>query len=150
MSTNTEQEAVERGYEPRDAAPKPVLIVGFALVGLVVVGFAAAVWFWNTFEELETAVRPEASPVYARQVPRGPRLQASPDEAWLDYKKTQIEFLQSYGWIDEGEGVVHVPVEVAMEKVLAEGLPSWKTPDRAAATQAPSDGDEEASGANVE
>jgi len=143
MSTNIDEEAVKRGYEPRDAAPKPVLITGFSLLGLMFVGLAAAIWFWQTFEDLETEVRPEASPVYSRQVPRGPRLQARPDETWLDYKKTQIEFLQSYGWVDEAEGVVHVPVELAMEKVLAEGLPSWKTP-------APADGGEGANGADVE
>ncbi|MEM1024252.1 MAG: hypothetical protein AAGD10_01590 [Myxococcota bacterium] len=138
MSTNTEQDAVKRGYESRDAAPRPVLITGVSLVALMFVGLAAAIWFWQTFEDLETQVRPTTSPVYARQVPRGPRLQANPDETWLDYKKTQIEFLQSYGWIDESAGVVHVPVELAMEKVLADGLPSWKTPDPEPTEETPS------------
>jgi hypothetical protein len=33
----------------------------------------------------------------------------------------QLEQLNSYGWVSEPDGVVHVPIERAMEIVVAEG-----------------------------
>lgn len=32
--------------------------------------------------------------------------------------------LSSYGWINREQGIVHIPIEVAMEMVLKEGLPT--------------------------
>ena len=31
--------------------------------------------------------------------------------------------LNSYGWVDEGSGVVHIPIQRAMQLVVEQGLP---------------------------
>jgi len=36
-----------------------------------------------------------------------------------DQKKAVEERLESYGWVDKGRGVIHVPVSEAMKQVLA-------------------------------
>jgi hypothetical protein len=55
--------------------------------------------------------------------PPAPRLQAYPAQELEAYRKAQSRWTLEYGWIDRAEGLVHVPIERAMELVLEEGLP---------------------------
>jgi hypothetical protein len=38
-----------------------------------------------------------------------------------DKREEKREWLDSYGWVDKAAGTVHVPIEVAMKKLAAEG-----------------------------
>lgn len=133
MSTHTDDSYEPRGagtgYEPKDARARPVIITGVSMLVLTAFGFFGATYFYEMFKTEEAVTRPETSPVYERQIPKGPRLQANPGREWTQYKRTQLEFLQQYGWVDESAGKVHVPVSAAMKRVLDSGsLPSWKKP----------------------
>jgi len=35
--------------------------------------------------------------------------------------------LHSYGWVDPQKGIVHIPIEEAMKRTLANGLPATAT-----------------------
>ena len=48
-----------------------------------------------------------------------PRLQTQPFKDVYQLKQEQLEKLSSYGWVDQGTGVVHIPIEDAM-RILAE------------------------------
>ncbi len=39
-------------------------------------------------------------------------------------KNDQLHSLTSYGWLDKGNGVVHIPIERAMALTLERGLPA--------------------------
>jgi hypothetical protein len=43
------------------------------------------------------------------------------------------EHLNSYGWLDKNAGVVHIPIERAMELTLQRGLPVRTAPQSVAA-----------------
>ena len=36
-------------------------------------------------------------------------------------REQKSAWLDSYGWVDKGAGVVHLPIEVAIKKLVAEG-----------------------------
>ena len=48
-----------------------------------------------------------------------PRLQTQPFKDVYQLKQLQLEKLSSYGWVDQGTGVVHIPIDDAM-RVIAE------------------------------
>jgi hypothetical protein len=49
--------------------------------------------------------------------PPMPRLQTQPFKDVYQLKQEQREKLSSYGWVDQGTGVVHIPIEDAMRLV---------------------------------
>lgn len=135
MSTHTEEDPMPPegqgvAYEGRDAQPGPVFITGIALMGLMVCGFVGATIFVNTFEDSAMARRQPVSPLYEREVPLGPRLQARPEVELERYEVVQKGFLDGYGYINQEAGRVRVPVEEAIKRVLTEGgLPRFSTDD---------------------
>jgi hypothetical protein len=57
------------------------------------------------------------------QDPPSPRLQNQPFRDVFELKTTQRGTLNSYGWVDKANGVVHIPIERAMQITLERGLP---------------------------
>jgi hypothetical protein len=45
---------------------------------------------------------------------------SQPDEALQKLDADQLELLNSYGWVSETEGTVHVPIGRAMDLIAAE------------------------------
>jgi hypothetical protein len=60
----------------------------------------------------------------ARVLPPAPRLQVEPRAELHAYCEQQDKLLNTYGWADEHNGVVRIPVDRAMELTLQQGLPS--------------------------
>lgn len=54
--------------------------------------------------------------------PSGPRLQQSPEGDWKVWERLMDEQSASYGWQDRANGIARIPVDVAIERALAEGL----------------------------
>ena len=55
-----------------------------------------------------------------RTVPPEPRLQVTPSQDLDAIRKAEIDRLSSYGWVDRKAGVVHIPIERAIDLVAAE------------------------------
>jgi hypothetical protein len=71
--------------------------------------------------EGDRAIHPLAAPT--ERAPE-PRLQ---DRPALDLQRLRAREelqLSTYGWVDKQGGVVHIPIERAMEIVAGEGLPA--------------------------
>ena len=58
------------------------------------------------------------------QEPPSPRLQAQPFKDIYQLRSEQRGALTSYGWVDKASGVVHIPIDRAMELMLQRGLPA--------------------------
>jgi hypothetical protein len=56
--------------------------------------------------------------------PPSPRLQTQPFKDVYLLKRGENEKLNSYGWSDKDNGIVHIPIERAMELTLRNGLPA--------------------------
>ncbi len=48
------------------------------------------------------------------------KVYSQPYQALQQLDANQLELLNSYGWVSEGEGTVHVPINRAMELVATE------------------------------
>ena len=114
----------EQGYEKRDASIRGLLLFGLFLAAVLVITFFGMKW---TFEWLaaKTPLGPPAAPFEnARQLPPAPRLQANPHEDLETFCAGQLEELSSNGWVDQQNGIVHIPIVRAMDLMLQQGYPA--------------------------
>jgi hypothetical protein len=146
LSTEPEQHpagASPGGYEKTDANPASLVhfAVGLALL-LVVVwwGMFRVFEFFKKVQEkdLGAAVTPYEQ---ERPLPPLPRLQVEPVEDLALVRARQSAALDGYGWVDRGNGIVHLPISRAMDLLLERGaLPvrpnAPAAPDRGTATSA--------------
>ena len=59
----------------------------------------------------------------AKLRPVFPRLQISPPVEMEAFRAREEAELNSYGWLNKTAGIVHIPIEQAMELLLQKGLP---------------------------
>jgi len=103
-------------------------IFGFG-AGLVVVAAVIHVAIWLLFmyfTNREAVSTPRQYPLAAEQsqLPPEPRLQVTPREDLRILRAAEDQALRSYGWVDRNAGLVHIPIDVAMKRVVDSGLPS--------------------------
>jgi hypothetical protein len=54
-----------------------------------------------------------------------PVLQTSPRTDMARFKAEEAGEMTSYGWVDRDRGVVRLPIDRAMAKVVQDGIPGW-------------------------
>lgn len=104
---------------PKKAAPegidtRGVLIGGGAILSAIAISLLAA---WGLIRLFGGQVR---SPVLAPPAITGPVLESHPLEDFSSYERREQEHLSTYGWVDRTSGQVHIPIEVAMERLTRE------------------------------
>jgi len=63
---------------------------------------------------------PSPLPIYP-----APRLQANPAADLQRFTATELSRLNSVGWADKSRGIVHIPIDEAMGRIAAQGIPDW-------------------------
>ncbi|MGA8143565.1 MAG: hypothetical protein WB987_06735 [Candidatus Acidiferrales bacterium] len=112
------------GYEHSDANVRSLFLYGLTLAILIAVVMVAMVRTYNFFARHES-LGPPASPFETqRPLPPQPRLQPRPAFDLKTYCEMEQQQLSTYGWVDQHNGVVRIPVDRAMEMVLQKGLPA--------------------------
>jgi len=127
------------GFERQDWTAKPVY--GF-LVSLAVIGVLVYVTVWGIFKVLDryfnehqaptsplvqqdTSVPTRnADPERVQQIFPEPRLETDERTEINDFRLGEEQTLNSYGWVDQNAGVVHIPIAEAMKLVAQRGLPT--------------------------
>jgi hypothetical protein len=105
-------------HEHADATSRSALIAFPAiLVGLLV----SVLLVWWIFPGT-TVDRRLPSPV--PQYPE-PRLQSDPAADMQRFRQAELARLNSFGWDDQAKGIGHIPIEDAMRRVAASGIPDW-------------------------
>ena len=56
--------------------------------------------------------------------PPGPKLEVNPGYYLRQHQQEVEERYEGYGWVDEGAGVAHIPVEEAIDLLVEQGLPA--------------------------
>ena len=121
--------APHHGVAAEPAGVPTKIVVGFGIV-LLVTGAVAMLLMALLFKAFEGVAdrRDDASVsaagLQARQdrVPPAPRLQVFPVRHWRDFEAAEAARLSSYGWMDRPKGVVHIPIERAMELIEQRGV----------------------------
>jgi hypothetical protein len=120
------EESLQLGYEVRDADVKAILWFGLilAVVLVVVAVIIGLLYGFLGIRYVERASPPPPLLEEAQGLPPQPRLQRDPVEDMEQMQAENEAVLNSYGWVDEEAGIVHIPIERAMELTLERGLPT--------------------------
>jgi hypothetical protein len=54
-----------------------------------------------------------------------PRLQSDPAADMRKFRDTELARLNSFGWDDRAKGTGHIPIDDAMRRIAASGIPDW-------------------------
>ena len=111
------------GHEPSDVAARPVLIAALALAAvlLLVAGMQLVLLRW--FDRRLTEQEAPPAPLAETRTPPEPRLLPDPRTALLELRAEEDAILHSYGWVNREAGIVHIPIERAID-VLARKAPA--------------------------
>jgi hypothetical protein len=115
-----------RGFEERDASIKGLVQFAIWMAVVLAVTLVGMKWTFDYFKRTEP-MGPTASPLVTesqRVLPPSPRLQSQPHRELADYCLAQQQEVTTYSWVDQGSGVVHIPVDRAMDLILERGLPA--------------------------
>jgi len=128
---------IEKGYETSDVRVY-LFVWGIAITFiLLIAAFFVAQFIRGAFDVVPTASSisdrvervEEVGNLRSQPLPPGPPLQEDPEQDMALLREMQQFQLNSYGWTNETEQLVHVPIEEAMQQVLAQGaLPQWQAP----------------------
>jgi len=99
-------------YEEADAQPRVAIGLAAFLAMLVVLGLVAARFFL-------ARGAPGEGTQEAGAFPGGSRYRTSVEVSWAEYERDSRAHLSGYGWVDRRAGVVHIPIERAIELVCA-------------------------------
>ena len=116
------------GYEHTDIEPavgyRFALWLGMSMLlsGALVYGVFA--FLGSRAAEQDAAARTFPLAQGVNQDPPAPRLQTQPFKDIYQLKTEQRGVLTSYGWVNQASGVVHIPIDRAMELTLQRGLPA--------------------------
>lgn len=124
------------GFEREDLGARPIF--GF-LISLVVTGILIYYLLWGMFHFLDAYNRQHERPVSPMVVPEEetrtagraqiqqfpePRLEEDERTELNDFRYGEEEQLNSYGWVDQNAGIVHIPITRAMQLIAEQGLPT--------------------------
>ena len=115
---------VDEGYERSDANPSGVVRWAIWLIAVLVVVFISMAGLFDFYGKVQSLGKPASPFQNARVLPPAPRLQVEPRAELHSYCAQQDKLLNSYGWADEHNGVVRIPIDRAMELTLQQGLPA--------------------------
>jgi hypothetical protein len=137
MSTETRpQPKREDGYERHDANVHALLIFAASLAILIIVVLFAMKWTFDFLSKKEPLGPPPTPFENVRALPPQPRLQVEPHQDLRAYCQQELSHLDSYGWVDPQNGIVRIPVDAAMQKVLQQGLPARPAGEATSAAEA--------------
>ncbi|MFO7691704.1 MAG: hypothetical protein R6V57_01340 [Vicinamibacterales bacterium] len=128
-----------KAYETRDVKLRPlvVFVAGLAVVGVVVylVVFLMLRLFSGQAAREDARVAPSSvsrpAPVPGEErLPPAPRIQANAAADMDALRRQEDARLTTYGWVDKPAGIVRLPIDVAMTRIVEEGLPV-RQPDSA-------------------
>jgi len=119
----THGESVARGHEQADIDFNRILYIGFGLLGLMAVGLFYSQFVERVFSETTSSPGAPSEVLIVPDttgMPPEPRLESSPNSNLVRYRAWEDSILTGYGWEDREKGIVHIPVDRAMEKIAGE------------------------------
>ncbi len=114
-SINSNASHDSKGHETRDANIRAITIFGLVLAGLILATFISMNLLTGFFsKEKKSPAKISILADSTKDFPE-PRLQVLPVQDLQKIRKEEEVWLSSYGWVDRQAGVVHMPIEDAMQ-----------------------------------
>lgn len=114
-------------YEHTDAHTG--IIVKFLLwlaVAAVIVHFGLAFFFQGMVSQSLSVEEPRYPLAVdaGDRLPPAPRLQQFPANEIYEFRLSEQQLLNNYGWMNREQGIVHIPIAEAMRLTVERGLPA--------------------------
>lgn len=113
-------------FEHRDIDFRRVMaIIGWLALGILIVYGVCAIIIFSSkppYRHWKRVIEP------IRTEPPEPRLQTNPSEDLTALHAEEDAALQHYGWIDRANGIVHIPIDQAVDILASRGLPARSDP----------------------
>lgn len=115
----------EPKYEPKDLDANRVMQFAVWLVVLLIVAcIASAIYFFWLGQRERALVGPITGPLQADMPPYPPpAIQLQPGKDLQAIRRREHELLSQYRWVDRAQGIVAIPIEVAILRIAKKGLP---------------------------
>lgn len=129
MNDNVRHEPLPHGRPGHETTDISIRGVTWFLIALGLVLVLSGLGLWWFFEQMESYARQgdkPPSPVARDDAPPPPNLQVSARADMEALREAEQKRLASYGWVDEKNQVVHIPISDAIERVARDGLPHWR------------------------
>jgi hypothetical protein len=108
-------------YEPTDVTFRFLLCGACIVLGVILLSALGVMWLYpSTIRDHRLT---GTLPVYP-----APRLQFDPAAVLQRFMTQERSRLGSYGWVDKDHGIVHIPIDEAMRRIAARGIPDWPSP----------------------
>ncbi len=123
------------GWEKRDVNIRGLFQFAFWMAVVLAVTMIGMRFTFNSYKKA-MPLGATASPMVKltdRMIPSGPLLQVHPHQELEAYCSAQQQNVNTYAWVDQPSGVVRIPVDRAIELILAKGLPARPAADATAA-----------------
>ena len=104
-------------YEAEDWPLRPIGLIYIGVLALLVISPLVLMWAY-----------PQSLSDVSRKmtvVPPAPRLEIDPAKQLAAFRAQEASDLSSYHWIDKQKGIVHIPIEQAMQKLAKQGIPGF-------------------------
>jgi hypothetical protein len=133
----TKHDHADESYEHQDLSPRAIYAF---LISLLVGGLIVYFIVWGMFRFMDARIREHqpppnpllqqtetdtriVSPDEIKKFPE-PRLEKNERVEINDFRLQEEQRLNSYGWVDQKAGIVHLPIDRAIELLAQRGLPT--------------------------
>lgn len=118
-------EAVRLGHEPLTVSVKGLFIGTAGIVLLIVVSLALMYWLAIGLETREQVAERTVPLEWTQEdLPPAPHVQPNQNFELQQFTEANQKLLNSYGWIDQRQGIARIPVNRAIELLAERGLPT--------------------------
>lgn len=123
--TDAEMHNEEVAYEHSDISIRGLISFAIGLALVVAVSAILMLFLFKGLEWQASARDPQLSPLAPQsgQQPTGPRLLTDEPGNLRKVRQEETQKLDSYGWVDQGGGIAHVPIEEAKKLLIQHGVP---------------------------
>ena len=123
------------GHETSDASPSAIGWFALGLTLMIALVLPLLSWVFWRFEAGARRADALHSAVVGDQTPPPPLLQDHPATDLVQFRREEQRRLSSYGWVDQDLGIVHIPINRAIEILAERGLPEPADPPESPANE---------------
>jgi hypothetical protein len=118
------QKPHEIHHEVSDVSARPIFFFAIGLAILLILTLISMRSLFNLLEQDADRSDTQLSGVAAERpkLPPLPRLETDPVSSRKQFFQNEKMLIESYGWVDQKQGIVRIPIRRAMELLVERGL----------------------------
>lgn len=127
MTTREPSHSTEHMAPPEAQQEEGIPVLRIALIGIasLILFTASGYWSWTIYDKRSRELQPLGPDPIPRQIGQGEIgiVDQVPFDVYRSlqtYKTYSKKRLTTWGWVDRKAGTVHMPIDIAMDQIVAE------------------------------